>query len=134
MAARPPIGPTPGRGPMRGPAAAGEARLGDLTPVAPPAGTGPGGAEAGILLLESGCEPGMPGFGLCAAPCRDNIISFILFCISEVKLLARGGGGPGLRAALTGPSGDEVEFMVGAGSFAGDRSEGGLGDVSGAST
>jgi len=72
---------------------------------------------------------GIPGLGLCAAPCRDNIISFILFCMSEVKLLARGGGGPGLRAALTGPRGDEVEFMVGAEPIAEDLRVGGLGDV-----
>jgi len=102
--------------------------------VASPAGTPPGGGGFWTLLLEGGCEPGIPGLSLCAAPCRDNIISFILFCMSEVKLLARGGGGPGLRAAFTGPRGDEDEFMAEAELLTEDRRVGGFGDVSEPST
>lgn len=99
-------------------------------PTGPPAGTPPGRPGCWTLLVEGGCELGMPGLSRCAAPCRDNIISLIFFCMSEVKLLARGGGGPGLRAAFTGPRGDEVEFMAAAGLAADDRRVGGLEDVS----
>lgn len=46
--------------------------------------------------------------------------------MSEVKLLARGGGGPGLLAALMAPRGDEDVDMVGAAMLLGVRREGGL--------
>lgn len=135
LAASPPIGPgAPERWAIRGLAGGGEGRPEGLPLVASPAGTPRGRGDCWTLLVEGGCEPGMPGLSLCAAPCRDNIISFILLCISEVKLLARGGGGPGLRAAFTGPRGEDVEFMAGAEVPTGDRRVGGFGDVSEPST
>lgn len=49
-----------------------------------------------------------PGGG----PCLDKEKAFILAWMSEVRPLARVGGGPGRRAAFVGPSGAEEEVMV----------------------
>lgn len=56
-------------------------------------------------------------------------MSFILFCMSEVKLLARGGVGPGRLAAFIAPRGEEEVDMVGAAMLPDGRNDGAL-DVS----
>lgn len=68
----------------------------------------------------------MPGLAFWAAPCRDSIMFFILCWMSDGKLLALGGSGPGLLAALIGPRGDDAEAMFGMELFA---KEGGFGDA-----
>jgi hypothetical protein len=66
----------------------------------------PGAARADGPPMKPPCCPVKPP-GCCTlgAPCRDNEKAFILACMSEFSPLARAGGGPGLLAALVGPSG-----------------------------
>lgn len=92
-----------------------------------PLGGAPPGRPVVLRLVDDGgCEPGIPGLAFWFGPCLDNIISFILFCMSVVRLLARGGGGPGRLAALIGPRGEEVDDIVGAVMLGGVRNDGGL--------
>jgi hypothetical protein len=62
-------------------------------------------------------------------PCLDKEKAFILACMSDVKPLALDGGGPGRRAALSGPRGAEEAVMLFGELSKELRSDGGLGDV-----
>jgi hypothetical protein len=86
--------------------------------------------ELGSLLAKFG-RPWGPARRLWpgGAPCLDKEKAFILACMSDVKPLALDGGGPGRRAALSGPRGAEEGDML-LGELSKElRSDGGLGDV-----
>lgn len=94
-------------------------------------GTPPGNDPMGPLLElvgDSPCRPGTPGRRL-GAPCRDKEKAFILACISDVRPLALDGGGPGRRAAFSGPRGAEEAVMLGDEPSKDVRKDGGLGEV-----
>lgn len=60
--------------------------------------------------------------------CLDMVKAFILACMSEVNSVGLLGPGGGRRPDIVGPSGPDVEFIVGAGTVS-DFNEGGLGKV-----
>ena len=91
-------------------------------------------AELGRALAAARpCRPGTAERRLVpdGAPCRESEKAFIFACISFVRPLALEGGGPGRRAAFTGPSGAEELLRPELALSKEVRSEGGLGDVLG---
>ena len=82
------------------------------------------------FVVARPCRPGTAERRLVpdGAPCRESEKAFIFACISFVRPLALEGGGPGRRAAFTGPSGaEELLRPLSKEVFR----EGGLGDVLG---
>ena len=88
-------------------------------------GTDPGSGPLWSELESLVVRLDRPG----GAPCLDNEKAFILACMSDDRPLALGGGGPGRRAAFSGPRGAEEAVMVFGELSKEVRSDGGLGEV-----